>query len=399
MYKFISNIVFLNNLVDKEMVHFYLFKKYLGMVYAMCSIGILGFVVWSWFLASPLSDMRTYIIYFAVSWNGLVLIGTLNGENSISYAQSAGNLSLCLSRSNIQSASEAIRETSFNFSAFRQYYNTLFGNDAQHLSNNWLTWFIGFVEGDGAIQTYANGTRVRFVLTQKESAILYYTQKKLGIGTVKHFPQGKSRNKNDFYRFIVDNPSHILLLAFLFNRNLALTHRIQQLSLWVKALNNRFGLNTIIFSNTAVSVTLKDAWLSGFTDAEGCFNLSITSNARYALGNVIKMRYILDQKNNTILLIIRNLFGFGKVTFRSKTDGVYRYTATGFKQMNDVIAYFKLFPLLTKKAQSFDKWLTIHKFVCNKLHLTEEGLAQVRAWQKQINMENGITKKTGSAHP
>jgi hypothetical protein len=111
------------------------------------------------------------------------------------------------------------------------------------------------------------------------------------------------------------------------------------------------------------------------------------------------MRYILDQKNNTILLIIRNLFGFGKVTFRSKTDGVYRYTATGFKQMNDVIAYFKLFPLLTKKAQSFDKWLTIHKFVCNKLHLTEEGLAQVRAWQTQINMENGITKKTGSAHP
>ena len=55
--------------------------------------------------------------------------------------------------------------------------------------------------------------------------------------------------------------------------------------------------------------------------------------------------------------------------------------------------------VLTKKAQSFDKWLTIHKLVSNKLHLTEEGLAQVRAWQKQINMENGMTKKTGSAHP
>ena len=110
-----------------------------------------------------------------------------------------------------------------------------------------------------------NGTRVRFVLTQKESAILYYIQKKLGIGTVKHFPQGKSGNKNDFYRLIVDNASHILILAFLFNGNLALTHRIQQLSLWVKALNNRFGSNTILFINTAVSVTLQDAWLSGFT--------------------------------------------------------------------------------------------------------------------------------------
>jgi hypothetical protein len=67
------------------------------------------------------------------------------------------------------------------------------------------------------------------------------------------------------------------------------------------------------------------------------------------------MRYLLDQKDSTILLIIRNLFGFGKVTLRSKTNGVYRYTATGFKSMNDVISYFKVFPLLTKKAQSFDK--------------------------------------------
>lgn len=116
------------------------------------SIGVLGFVVWSWVLASPLSDMRIYIIYFAVCWNGLMLIGTLNGENSISYIKSAGNLSLYSLDSKTQSASETIRETSFNFSAFRLYYNTLFGNAAEHLSNNWLTWFIGFAEGDGAIQ-------------------------------------------------------------------------------------------------------------------------------------------------------------------------------------------------------------------------------------------------------
>ena len=365
----------------------------------MMSIGILGFIVWSWILASPLSDMRIYIIYFAICWNGLVLIGTLNGENSISYTQSAGNLSLNSLKSKTQSASEAIRETSFNFSAFRQCYTRLFGKSAQHLSDNWLTWFLGFVEGDGAIQTYANNTRVRFVLTQKESGILYYVRNRLGIGIVKHFPQGTSGKKNDFYRWIVDNPSDILLLAFLFNGNLAITHRIQQLALWVQCLNHRFGTNTIEFINTAVSVTLQDGWLSGFTDAEGCFNVSITSNARYALGHVVKMRYLLDQKDSAILHTIQDLFGFGKVTIRSKTDGVYRYTATGFKSMKDVISYFKVFPLLTKKALSFDKWLTIHNLVINKLHLTEEGLAQVRALQKQININNSMTIKTGSAHP
>lgn len=360
----------------------------------MMSIGVLGFVVWSWVLASPHSDMSVYI-NFAICWNGLVLISTLKGKNLISYTKSAGNLSLYLSESITQSASETISETYFNFSAFRLYYKKLFGNDAEHITNNWLTWFIGFVEGDGAIQTYGKG-RVRFVLTQKESAILFYIKKNLGIGTVKHFPQGKSGNKNDFYRLIVDNPSHILLLAFLFNGNLAITHRIQQLSLWVQALNIRFGVNTIMFNNTPVSVTLQDAWLSGFTDAEGCFNVSITSNARYALNYNIKMRYLLDQKDSSILIIIKSLFGFGKVTLRAKTKGVYRYTATGFKSMNNVISYFKLFPLLTNKAQSFDKWLTIHNIVINKLHLSEEGLSQVRVLKKQINVNNSLTNKTGS---
>lgn len=216
--------------------------------------------------------------------------------------------------------------------------------------------------------------RVRFVLTQKESAILFYIQKKLGIGTVKHFPQGTSGNKNDFYRWIVDNPSHILLLAFLFNGNLVLTRRIQQLSLWVQALNNRFGANTIILINTAVSVTLQDAWLSGFTDAEGCFNVTITSNARYALGHVIRMRYILDQKDSSILQVIRNLFGLGKVTLRSETDGVYRYTITGFKSMDGVVSYFKVFPLLTKKARSFEKWSTIHNLVAFLLYIFKKNI-------------------------
>jgi len=67
------------------------------------------------------------------------------------------------------------------------------------------------------------------------------------------------------------------------------------------------------------------------------------------------MRYLLDQKDKVILDKICKLFGLGKVTLRSGTNDVYRYTATGFKPLNSIISYFKLFPLQTKKALSFDK--------------------------------------------
>ena len=123
----------------------------------------------------------------------------------------------------------------------------------------------------------------------------------------------------------------------------------------------------------------------------------LPANSRYTLGYVIKMRYILDQKDNVILNKVYELFGFGNVSLRSGTDNVYRYTATGFKSLNDIIAYFKLFPLQTKKAFSFEKWLIIHNQVFNKLHLTDQGLSQIRVIQKQINLNNSVTNKTGEA--
>lgn len=160
--------------IISEIVSTYSKKPVFGsisMVYAMASIAFLGFLVWSQVMAS--SFRNKWCINFAVCWNSLVLINTLKCKNLINYTWSAGNqfiLNYIINNffylTNIITliSSETIRKTSnFNYKIFNE---ELKNHKNINIYKNWLTWFIDFVEGDGALLNYNN--QLRFVLTQKD---------------------------------------------------------------------------------------------------------------------------------------------------------------------------------------------------------------------------------------
>jgi len=122
-------------------------------------------------------------------------------------------------------SSEITRETSFQFESFHRVYHQFYPT-LPSIDNQWLEWFIGFTEGDGSI-FYNNkpyGKELRFVITQKEKEILEEIRKTFGFGVVRHFSSG------NYYRYIVSDNKHNFILRHLFNGNLAIHYRIQQLN-------------------------------------------------------------------------------------------------------------------------------------------------------------------------
>lgn len=178
-------------------------------------------------------------------------------------------------------------------------------------------------------------------------------------------------------------PEDIYLLILLFNGNLVLPHRIQQLGVWLATYNRRnITVYTITLITTVVTITLNDAWLSGFTDAEGCFNVFIQKSRLYG----VVIRFLLDQKCQQTLMTVQTLFSFGTVTLRNNTNGVYRYVASGIVNVSVVRAYFEKFPLRTKKQYSFEKWSQIHSMVLDNKHRSPEGYETIIAIKENINV-------------
>jgi hypothetical protein len=114
--------------------------------------------------------------------------------------------------------------------------------------------------------------------------------------------------------------------------------------------------------------SVKNAWLSGFTDAEGCFSVKI-ENRKKAF--YVKLLFILDQKNGEEVLNTISLMLNANTKSALKTVNKYisikkdiNYINTMFRltlSCNDskklitstILDYFNKYPLKTSKSKSF----------------------------------------------
>lgn len=390
----------------------------------MMSIGILGFIVWSQLVAFLIREDK--VINFTVGWNGSLiwflctifsisyfvsysklgnLLDTFYSLNSNRNAQSAGNLNIK------QGSSETIRENTYDLFRlnFAYYFNEDFKQD-----NDWLSWFVGFLEGDGAILEHKG--RSYFVVTQKDNKVLHEISVILKIGKVKDFYDNKDNYK--YSRYIVSENKGIFLLYLLLNGNLVLQSRINQLTKWNIALNNATRFDYSLFYTKQVPIklenskqpSLNDGWLSGFTDAEGCFSVKI-GNEKVSF--YVSLLFILDQKNEQkVLNIIGRLFSENKKAIirtlssqpssLDKNNNMYRLSlyCNDKKRItsNKLINYFNTYKLKTTKNKSFYIWVDILDIVINNQPLSLENLSKVRKLRHNMNYYTICNNSIGYAN-
>jgi hypothetical protein len=113
-----------------------------------------------------------------------------------------------------------------------------------------------------------------------------------------------------------------------------------------------------------VNLKKLDPWfVTGFTDAEGCFGLYIYKNVKYKTGWSINLFFQIslhpllvplqrqEAKDKKLLEQIQNYFGVGGITSHDSTS--LKYSVRSYKDMQIIIDHFDKFPLITNKLNDY----------------------------------------------
>ena len=263
--------------------------------------------------------------------------------------------------------------------SFRLNYSTLinkfdFSNFylkfANYLPNNtlpsekFLTWFIGFTEGEGSFIVNNRGD-LCFVITQRtiDIQILEFIKETLGFGKV--IPQSKLTS-----RYVTQNKKEIEILIHLFNGNLILPSKKVKFENFVKEFNiwvgkGRIKLDPVELKHNFILPSLNNGWLAGFTDGEGCFTCSIGKDKGFSFNFNISQKW---EENIEVLQHFCTLFNGGIVSKHS-VDNVSEFRIGGLKNCKNIFPYFDTYTLLTKKSTSYILWKEIYEDLLKKYHL------------------------------
>lgn len=158
----------------------------------------------------------------------------------------------------------------------------------------------------------------------------------------------------------------------------------------------RYSAVTGSLINGLGNKVLSPWFITGFTDAEGCFYIGITKstkvNTKWEVQPSFKIE--LHIKDLELLRLIQNFFNVGNIkVFKDKAA----YYVNSLKDLRIIINHFEQYSPLSKKHEDFLLFRAAILLMLNKEHLAEEGLLKIVSMKASLN--KGLSDKLKLSFP
>lgn len=151
-------------------------------------------------------------------------------------------------------------------------------------------------------------------------------------------------------------------------------------------------------SSPHIKSNIKSWFITGFTDAEGMFGISLIKSSNTRLGWTIHLNFQIGLHKKDIELLKEIQATLGGVGSISEKGDVAYFRVQSLEQIyNVIVPYFDKYPLITQKLADYILFREIVIKMMQKEHLNKEGFQEIVNIRASLNL--GLSENLKAAFP
>ena len=137
-------------------------------------------------------------------------------------------------------------------------------------------------------------------------------------------------------------------------------------------------------------VSLDNYWLAGFTQADGCFHISVVKSKSLKTGFSVRLEYSLKQNDNIPLKSLYNEIKMGNLS--QYHTGIWCYKSSGYLTAFNLINYFDKYKVFDGKYIQYIKFRKVYIMITKGLHLEIAGIKKIMSIKSKGSSETSTQK-------